>query len=271
MCQKSGVEPSTTTAPNDLRTLAIDIGGTGLKADVLDAAGRMMVKRLRMPTPYPCPPKVLLRALAELVAPLPSFDRISIGFPGVVRDGRVVTAPHFDTELWRGYSLEATVARRFGKPARLLNDAEVQGLGIIAGRGLEVVLTLGTGVGSAVFSNGQLTPHIELAHHPIHKDKTYNDYIGNAARLAVGIKKWNGRVEKMIGIVQSLLHYDLLYLGGGNSANITIDLAANVRIASNDAGLTGGIRLWDDKVWQAVRGRTAAVRSATEPRQVHGI
>jgi len=266
-------EPPATTSPNDLRTLAIDIGGTGLKADVLDATGRMVVKRLRVPTPHPCPPKVLLRALAELVAPLPSFDRISIGFPGVVRDGCVVTAPHFDTELSRDYSLEAAVARAFGKPARLLNDAEVQGLGIVAGRGLEVVLTLGTGVGSAVFSDGRLAPHIELAHHPIHKDKTYNDYIGNAARLAVGIKKWNGRVEKMIGIVQSLLHYDVLYLGGGNAANITIDLTANVRIASNDAGLTGGIYLWDDEVWQAVRGSTAAVRSAAfaDPRQKRAL
>ncbi len=258
-------EPSVTASSNELRTLAIDIGGTGLKADVLDAAGCMTVKRLRVPTPYPCPPKVLLRALAKLVAPLPSFDRISIGFPGVVRDGRVVTAPHFDTGLWRDYSLEAAVARRFGKPARLLNDAEVQGLGIIVGQGLEVVLTLGTGVGSAIFSNGRLAPHIELAHHPIHKDKTYNDYIGNVARLAVGIKKWNGRVEKMIDIVQSLLNYDVLYLGGGNAANVTIDLAANVRIASNDAGITGGIRLWDDEVWQAVRPGTAPVRSAADP------
>jgi polyphosphate glucokinase len=250
------VAPPAGAAGNGLRTLAIDIGGTGLKAGVLDASGHMMVKRLRVATPYPCPPKVLLRALADLVAPLPSFDRISVGFPGVVRDGRVVTAPHFDTKLWRNYPLEAAVASRFGKPARILNDAEVQGLGIVAGRGLEVVLTLGTGIGSAVFSNGRLAPHIELAHHPIHKEKTYNDYVGNAARLAVGIKRWNRRVEKMITIVQSLLHYDVLYLGGGNAANITIDLAVNVRIASNDAGLTGGIRLWDDEVWQVVRGST---------------
>jgi polyphosphate glucokinase len=192
-----------------------------------------------------------------LIAPLIAFDRISIGFPGVIRGGRVITAPHFDTDAWRNYPLEAAATRRFGKPARLLNDAEVQGLGIIAGRGLEVVLTLGTGVGSAVFSEGRLTPHLELAQHPIRKHKTYNDYIGSEARLALSTKKWNRRVLRTVGIVYDLVHYDVLYLGGGNAAHITVDLPKNVRIASNDAGLTGGIHLWDDDVWQAARGGEA--------------
>jgi len=235
------------------RTLALDIGGTGLKASVLDVEGRMLVKRARIPTPYPCRPTILLRALVELAAALPAFDRISIGFPGVVRCGRVITAPHFDMEAFKDYPLESAVARRLGKPARLLNDAEVQGLGVVSGRGLEVVLTLGTGVGSAVFSDGRLAPHIELAHHPIRHRMTYNDYVGNAARTALSREKWNRRVVKMIGIVQSLLHYDMLYLGGGNAANIVVALPRNVRIASNDAGITGGIRLWDDAVWRAIR------------------
>lgn len=246
-----------TVSRSNLRTLAIDVGGTGLKASVLDGTGRMVVKRVREPTPCPCRPAILLQALASLVVPLPAFDRISIGFPGVIRDGRVVTAPHFDAEAWRDFPLEAAVADRFGKPARLLNDAEVQGLGIIAGRGLEVVLTLGTGVGSAVFRNGRLAPHLELAHHPIHKGKTYNDYVGNEARRALSARKWNRRVAKTIGIVYALLHYDVLYLGGGNAANI-VDLPKKVRIASNDAGLTGGIRLWEKDVWKVVRDRAVA-------------
>src|SRR5262249_19610068 len=149
-------------------TLAIDIGGTALKASVLDKHGRMIVERVRIPTPYPCSPKVLLRALAKLAAPLPSFERISIGFPGVVRGGHVVTAPHFGNKAWRGYPLEAAVAQHLERPARLLNHAEVQGLGMIAGRGLEVVLTLGTGIGSAVFLDGWLAPHLELAQHLLH-------------------------------------------------------------------------------------------------------
>ncbi len=229
------------------QTLAVDVGGTGLKASVLDSAGEMLVKQARMPTPYPCKPEILLRAITELTASLPGFDRISIGFPGVIRDGNVITAPHFDAEAWRDYPLEDALSRRFGKPARLLNDAEVQGLGIITGHGLEVVLTLGTGVGSAVFSNGALAPHLELAQHPIHKNKTYNDYVGDEALHTHSSKEWNRRVLKMVEIVYSLLHYDVLYLGGGNAANIVIDLPDNVRVASNDAGITGGIYLWTNK------------------------
>ena len=258
----------TTAFRNAPRTLAIDVGGTGIKASVLDSTGRMLAKRVRVATPYPCRPEILLRAAATLTALLPPFDRISIGFPGVICCGRVVTAPHFDMAAWRNYPLQAAVSRRFGTPARLLNDAEVQGLGVVAGRGLEVVLTLGTGVGSAVFSNGRLAPHLELAQHPIHKGKTYNDYIGDEARLAHSIKKWNRRVLDMIEIVHSLLHYDVLYLGGGNAANIVVDLPDNVRIASNDTGITGGIRLWDEDVWQIVRDRSPHNdRSATAVRR----
>jgi polyphosphate glucokinase len=240
------------------RTLAIDVGGTGLKASVLDAAGSMLVKRVRVPTPYPCRPAILLRAIAGLIKPLPPSERISIGFPGVIRDGRVITAPHFGTEAWRNYPLEAAISRRFHKPARLLNDAEVQGLGIVAGRGLEIVLTLGTGVGTAVFSNGRLGPHLELAQHPIHNGKTYDEYIGAQARKDHGAKKWNRRVLKAIDIVYTLLNYDMLYLGGGNAADIVVDLPKNVRIASNEAGITGGIRLWEESVWEVIRRRVAA-------------
>lgn len=240
------------------QTLAIDIGGTGLKASVLDESGKMVGKHVRLATPSPCTSDILVEALTKLTAPLTSYDRISIGFPGVVRDGRIITAPHFKGKAWRDYPLAETLARRFGKPARLLNDAEVQGLGIVKGQGLEVVLTLGTGVGSAIFSNGALTPHLELAQHPIHKDETYNDYVGNAARRALSSRKWNKRVLKTIEFVYSLLHYDVLYLGGGNAANITVALPDNVHISSNDAGITGGIRLWDEAVWSGVLGSHAA-------------
>jgi polyphosphate glucokinase len=239
------------------RTLAIDIGGTALKASVLDGAGRMVVERVRVPTPYPCPPKVLLNALVELTAPLPAFDRVSIGFPGVVRNGLTLTAPHFEIKAWHDYPLEAAAAHRFGRPARLLNDAEVQGLGIIAGKGLEVVLTLGTGVGSAVFRDGWLAPHLELAQHPLHDGKTYNDYVGNEALHRHGKKRWNHRVLKTIEVVRSLLHYDVLYLGGGNARHLTANLPRDVRTASNDTGITGGIYLWDESVWQDIRGSRA--------------
>jgi polyphosphate glucokinase len=239
------------------QTLAIDIGGTGLKASVLDGSGKMVEEHVRVPTPNPLSAAKLVEALVRLTEPLTSYDRISIGFPGVVRDGRIITAPHFKGKSWANFPLAQTLASRLGKPARLLNDAEVQGLGIIKGHGLEVVLTLGTGVGSAIFSNGMLTPHLELAQHPIHYNETYNEYVGNAARQALSSKKWNKRVLKLIERVHSLLHYDVLYLGGGNATRVTADLPDNVHISSNDAGITGGIRLWDEAVWSGVVGSHA--------------
>jgi polyphosphate glucokinase len=239
------------------RTLAIDIGGTALKASVLDPDGRMIVQRVRLPTPYPCPPKVLLHALEKLVAPLPAFDRISIGFPGVVRDDHVVTAPHFGHKAWHGYPLAAALAKRLERPARLLNDAEVQGLGIIAGRGLEVVLTLGTGLGSAVFTDGRLAPHLELAQHPLYDGQTYNEYVGNEALKRHGKKKWSRHVLQMIDAVDTLLHYGTLYLGGGNAKNLVASLPRNVRVASNANGITGGIHLWDEAVWRDARSLAA--------------
>ncbi len=229
-------------------TLAIDIGGTGLKATVLDREGRMVVPRVSTPTPYPCPPERMVDALTMLVAPLPAADRVSIGFPGVVRDGLVRTAPHFGNAIWSHFPLQDRLGAALGKPARLLNDAEVQGLGVIGGHGVEVVVTLGTGVGSAIFRAGKLAPHIELAHHPIHKDKTYNDYLGHAALEGIGAKRWNKRVRRMIGILDTLVLADVLYIGGGNSHHIKGDIPEHVRLVSNNAGLTGGLQLWTEAV-----------------------
>jgi polyphosphate glucokinase len=242
------MKTKTTTATANPRTLAIDIGGTGLKAAVLDAAGVMTTERLRVATPHPSPPALVVDTLAALVAPLPAFDRISVGFPGVVREGRIVTAPHLGTDLWRGFDLAMVLADRLGKPARVLNDAEVQGLGLIGRHGLECVLTLGTGLGSAVFWHGRLAPHLELSQHPISRTRTYDQYVGEAALEAKGRKQWNERVKRVIATVETLLNYDHLYLGGGNAAKLTIDLPRNVSIGSNNAGITGGVGLWRDEM-----------------------
>lgn len=227
--------------------LAIDVGGTGLKCAVIDDEGRMVSERARVPTPHPCPPEALLDAYAGMAAKLPAFDRISIGFPGVVRDGKVLTAPNLGTELWEGFDLVAAISKRLGAPAHLINDAEMQGLGIVSGKGLEMVLTLGTGAGTALFRNGDLMPHMELAHHPIHDDLTYDEYLGVAAFEKHGKHHWNHHVEKAVKLLYVLLHYDRLYLGGGNSKNVDFKLPDNVIIASNDAGLTGGAKLWRKK------------------------
>jgi len=226
-------------------TLAIDIGGTRLKASVLDPEGVMTEPALRIDTPQPATPDAVLDGLLTLVQPLGRYDRISVGFPGVVRHGRVLTAPNLGTEAWRGCSLAAMLSQRLGKPARMLNDATVQGLGVIAGRGLECVITLGTGMGFALFDDGRPAPHLELSQHPSHRGKTYDEWIGNAALKSAGAKRWNKRVRKAIGWIETLANYDVLLIGGGNAKRLTGDLPPNVRIVPNEAGITGGIRLWD--------------------------
>jgi polyphosphate glucokinase len=226
-------------------TLAIDIGGSKLKATVLDRTGVMITDRARVPTPHPASPRRVLRALASLVEPLPPFDRVSVGFPGVVRDGRILTAPNLDDRAWRGFDLAAALADQLGKPVRVLNDAEVQGLGVITGQGLECVLTLGTGMGFALFRNGHLMPHLELGQHPAPKKKSYDRYIGNAALERKGRRRWNRRLRKAIDAIDTLVNYDTLYLGGGNAAKISLDLPSNVHRVANIAGLTGGVKLWD--------------------------
>jgi polyphosphate glucokinase len=229
-------------------TLAIDIGGTHLKAGVLTTEGRMVAGPARVITPHPSTPDSVVSALAELVAPLAPFQRISVGFPGVVRGGGVLTAPNLGTPAWREFALARALSERLHAPTRLANDATVQGLGVIAGSGLECVITLGTGMGFAVFEEGRPGPHLELSQHPVRGSKTYDQYIGNAARKDVGRKRWNRRVRKAVGFIATLTDFDVLYIGGGNSRHIDGELPKNVRLVSNEAGITGGVRLWDAKL-----------------------
>jgi polyphosphate glucokinase len=105
-------------------------------------------------------------------------------------------------------------------------------------------VTLGTAFGIAIFQDGKLAVHLELAHHPCHNGKTYSEYVGEAARRKVGDKRWNRRVLRAVELVRALLFFDRLYVGGGNSAHVTIPLGDDVTLVDNSAGLLGGIKLW---------------------------
>lgn len=226
-------------------TLAIDVGGTRLKAGLLDQSGVMVAGPNRVNTPAHPLPRVVVDALVGLAGPLGDFDRISVGFPGVVRNGQVLTAPNLGTSEWQHFPLAASLAAKLGKPARMLNDAEVQGLGVISGTGLECVITLGTGMGFALFQDGRPAPHLELSQHPIHKDKTYDQFIGVAAYRDVGRKRWNCRLRRVLACITTLVGFDTLYIGGGNAKQIELELPPNIRQVSNEAGITGGVKLWD--------------------------
>ncbi|WP_408585112.1 ROK family protein [Paraburkholderia bannensis] len=256
MTKKSAKTPSRakktaakkTAAPKIENILAIDIGGTGLKAAIVDAQGQMLTDRVRVATPHPCPPDLLVETLHTLVAPLVEHyapTRVSIGFPGFVRNNHVLTAPHLGLDDWNDVPLAQMLGERLGIDAvRMINDAEMQGFAAIEGHGLEFVLTLGTGAGTALFRDGELMPHLELAHHPVSKKHAYDEYIGDAARRKAGNKRWNQHVQKVIGILESLVHYDKLWIGGGNAERLTFELPPNVATVPNDRGIEGGARLW---------------------------
>jgi polyphosphate glucokinase len=246
-------------SPQSPFTLAIDIGGTGLKASVLDATGAMVADRVVVKTTYPCPPSTLIDDLAALVAPLPPAERVSAGFPGMVRNGLVLSAPHFVTQhgpgttvdpglvkQWASFDLAGALAARLGRPTRVANDADIQGAAVVDGKGLELVVTLGTGVGTAFFYDGRLLPHLEFAHHPFLKGETYNEQLGDAARKAIGNSRWNKRVRKGVATLRALSFFDHCYVGGGNAKKIHGSLGADVSIVDNSAGILGGIRLWDE-------------------------
>ncbi|HEY9650129.1 MAG TPA: ROK family protein [Coleofasciculaceae cyanobacterium] len=228
-----------------IRTLTVDIGGSGVKTMVLDETGNALTERNRVQTPQPPKPNAVIDAITQLAAQQGEFHRVSVGFPGVVRGGVTYTAVNLDPD-WAGFDFASTLSQRLGKPVRVANDADVQGMGAIAGKGVELVITLGTGFGSALFVDGKLVPNLEMGHHPFRKGETYEQQLGRAALDKVGQNKWNNRLGKAIATLEHLFNYDFLYIGGGEAKKITIELPSNVKIVPNVTGLFGGIALWRD-------------------------
>ncbi|MEQ1859586.1 MAG: ROK family protein [Chthoniobacteraceae bacterium] len=240
---KNPAEHKAVSNDSRLKTLAIDIGGTGLKAAVLDHDGEMITDRMRVETPADCSPKRMIGLLTKLVAPF-TYDRVSVGFPGVVRRGKIVTAHNLGTKAWRGFDLDLALTEKLGKPVRVLNDADIQGLGAISGKGVELAITLGTGMGSSLFEDGRLSAHLELAHHPFRKGKTYEEELGNKALKKHGKQKWNRHVARAIEVLRELTHFNHLYIGGGNARLVKLKRLPDVTLVSNELGMRGGVWLW---------------------------
>jgi len=245
----------------DPYTLAVDCGGGGIKASVLDAAGTLHAPALRVPTPYPLPPQRLVETIAAIAADLPPADRVTVGMPGMIRHGVVVATPHYVTRsgprssvdpalvvAWSGCDVRAALESRLGLPTIVLNDAEVHGAGVVSGTGLELVLTLGTGLGSALFDGGRLAPHLELSHAPVRRGVTYDEYIGQPERRRLGNALWARRVQRVVEGFRPVFHWDRVYLGGGNARHVTPNvldrLGDEVVVVPNQAGIVGGVRAW---------------------------
>ncbi|RFZ81459.1 ROK family protein [Mucilaginibacter terrenus] len=229
-----------------LRILSIDIGGSSIKGTILDNKGALKMDYKKVVTPNPANPDNVIKSIKTLVKDFPEYDRISVGFPGYVRNGVVKTAPNLGNEYWKDVDFRQLLVTALGKDAQVVNDADMQGLGVVEGKGLEMVITLGTGFGTALLMDGHLLPHLEVAHHPISKGRDYDEYIGDKALDKEGVKKWNTRIKKVFKVLKTVFNYDYLYIGGGNSDKLNFKLDKNMKIVTNADGIKGGARLWQE-------------------------
>ncbi len=251
--------PTDTMWPADVMTLCIDIGGSGFKASIVNSQGAMQTERVRVDTPYPCPPDVFVPTVGALVAPLlPQAHRVSVGFPGLVRHGCVIEVPSLSraeyggerdetlAAAWTGFDLAHALAEQFQRPTKVVNDADMQGCAVVRGTGMEFVMTLGTGVGTALFLDGRLLPHLELSHGPLKDGMSIDIALGNAQRKKDGHEKWVKNVKKAIKVFHETLYFDHLYVGGGNAKYLSAaEVGGNAELIPNSSGILGGVRVWE--------------------------
>lgn len=241
-------------------TLSVDCGGTGLKCLVLDRYGVPLGERVRVATPYPCPPEVFVDALDRIATATGiDFDRVSVGMPGLVRRGVVAWTPHYVTEAgpftpvrsdlaleWEHLDVRELLERTFARPTLVVNDAELAGLSVITGRGYEVMLTLGTGLGFAHYSEGAVLPKIEVSAAPFRKGRSFDEMLGSHARRARGTKAWTRDVQRALRRLFAIYYWDRAYLGGGGAKHLRRPVHEYVTVVDNRAGILGGVRLWED-------------------------
>lgn len=226
------------------KILTIDIGGSRIKGTLLDVNGNMLMDYQRISTPKFAGPENVLQGIVQLTKNFNGFTRVAVGFPGYVRCGVVHTAPNLGTNKWRQIALSDQLSALLHKPVRVVNDADLQGLGVALGRGLEMVITLGTGFGTSLLMDGALLPHLEIGQHPFTRRKNYDQYIGNNAMESIGPDKWNKRLKKVLAVLKTTFNYDHLFISGGNAKKIIIHLDKNITLVSNIDGIKGGAKLW---------------------------
>lgn len=240
-------------------TLCVDCGGGGIKAAVYDNNAFQLSAALREPVPYPLPPSKLLAMVSDFASQLPEFDRITLGMPGMIRHGIVVHTPHYINragprtrqvaslkEEWTRFDMAGALTEKFNVPSLVLNDAEVASAGVVTGRGLEFFMTLGTGLGTALIDDGVLSPHLEFSHAPMRWGLTFDDVLGEHERRRLGDSAWSRRVLRALELLEPVIRWDKLYIGGGNASRITPNALAKIdaEIVPNAAGMRSGVRAW---------------------------
>lgn len=228
-----------------MSVLAVDIGGGTIKVLAVAEDGATLQSPFTAKTPDPAYPDAVFDVIVQLAEKVEVYHRVSIGFPGIVKSGVTFNAPNLGNELWSQVPLAASVEERLGASARALNDADLQGLGVVEGHGVELALTLGTGMGAGLFTRGVLVPNLELGHHPFRNGYTYEDLVRDSELKRVGAEEWSQRVVDALVQLEKLFNYDCLHLGGGNVRHLKQDLPSNVRLFTLEEALRGARRLWD--------------------------
>jgi polyphosphate glucokinase len=215
------------------KILVIDIGGTHVK---------MLATGQKEPRHFPSGPTLTPAAMVKQVKEATKdweYDRISMGYPGPIINGRPLRDPHNLGNGWMAFNFE----KAFGLPVKIINDAAMQALGSYEG-GHMLFLGLGTGLGSAMIVDGFLQP-MELAHLIYKKGKTYEDYLGVRGLERLGKKKWRRHVAKVVELLKEALAADYVVLGGGNSKKLDT-LPDGARLGKNENAFVGGFRLWKE-------------------------
>jgi polyphosphate glucokinase len=237
-----------------MHALGIDIGGTGIKAAPVDVAtGKLLADRQKIATPRPALPDAIADVVKQLVTSFKWSGPVGVTFPGVVIDGVIRTAANLDP-AWIGLDAAALFGKAAGDPVRVLNDADAAGIAEMtfgAGRGEEgtvLMLTFGTGIGSALFTKGVLVPNTEFGHVEIHGEDAETRASEHAKELHdLSWGKWAGRVDEYLQHVEAVMSPDLIIVGGGISKQSEkwvprlTGISARIVPAAllNDAGIVG--------------------------------
>jgi polyphosphate glucokinase len=213
------------------RVLTIDIGGSHVKTKI---SGRREMRQF-VSGPTLTPRRMVAKVLA-LNGDL-KYDVISIGYPGVVVHGKIITEPYNLGRGWVGFDFR----KAFGRPTHVMNDAAMQAIGSYEG-GRMLFLGLGTGLGSTLIVDDVVAP-MELAHLPYKRKRSYEDYVGDRGRARLGPKKWRKVVGEIVEQLREALEADYVVLGGGNARKLK-KLPKNTRLGNNDFAFVGGFRVW---------------------------
>lgn len=207
-----------------MQVLGLDVGGSGIKGAPVDLlSGALLAERFRIPTPQPATPAAVIGVAAEVVRHFNLPGPIGCGFPAAIKGGTVQTAANIDP-AWIGVRIEDEMQAAIGRPVRVLNDADAAGLAEMrwgAGRdhpGVVLILTFGTGIGSALFVDGRLVPNTEFGHIEVRgKEAEHRAADSVRERKNLSWKQWAERVDEYLDALQKVIWPDLIVVGGGAS------------------------------------------------------